>query len=53
MIKASKSTPSLFGKLTSRIFDEYTIYKFEISSNIIENYLPQKLYSFEKKSLKN
>jgi hypothetical protein len=49
----NKSNPSLFGKLTSTIFDEYPIYKCEISSEIINNYLPDKLPPFNSISLKN
>jgi hypothetical protein len=49
----NKSTPSSFGKLTSKIFAEYPIYKYEISSELINNYLPNKLNAFESISLIN
>jgi hypothetical protein len=49
----NKSKPSSFGKLTSKIFAEYPIYKCEISSELINNYLPNKLIPFERISLIN
>jgi hypothetical protein len=53
MITANISKPSLFGKVTSTIFDEYPVYKCRISSEMLNNYLPEKLSSFAAKSLKN
>lgn len=52
-IPMNKSIPSSFGKLTSTIFDEYPLYKCEISSEIINNYLPDKLVAFAEISTKN
>jgi hypothetical protein len=49
----SKSNPSLFGKLTATIFDEYPIYIYKISSELIKNYLPDKLVAFAETSLTN
>lgn len=49
----TKSCPSSFGKITTKLFDEYPVYKYEISSDLIEHYLPKKLTPFASKSLKN
>jgi hypothetical protein len=49
----NKSNPSLFGKLTSTVFDEYPLYKCQISSELINNYLPDKLIPFNSISWKN
>lgn len=49
----NKSNPSFFGKLTATVFDEYPLYKCEISPDIINNYLPDKLSPFGSVSLKN
>lgn len=48
-----KSSPSSFGKLTSKIFDEYPLYICELSSEIVNNYLPDKLGAFDSLSYKN
>lgn len=48
-----KSNPSLFGKITSKVFDEYPIYICDISSDLIDNYLPDKLNAFDSLSVKN
>ncbi len=53
MIRANKSIPFLFGKITSSIFDEYTIYKCKISSELVNNYLLEKLCAFAEESYKN
>ncbi|CAF3644402.1 unnamed protein product [Rotaria sp. Silwood1] len=52
-IKGFKLLPSHIGKLTEKIFDEYSIYIFNIPSNIIDNYLPNKLHAFVSKTWKN
>ncbi|CAF1459439.1 unnamed protein product [Rotaria sordida] len=52
-IKGYKSLPSRFGQFTQSIFDEYSIYTFNISSDIIERYLPNKLDAFVSRTLIN
>ncbi|CAF4333638.1 unnamed protein product, partial [Adineta steineri] len=51
-IVESNSSLSI-GKLSSIIFDNYTLYKCEINNNLINNYLQDKLLPFENVSWKN
>lgn len=41
-----KSVPSSIGRLTAKIYGEQPMYQFDISSTIINNYLPCSLHSF-------
>jgi hypothetical protein len=52
-IEGTKSLPSYFGQLVEDIFDENPLYKFKIPSNIINNYLPNKLPAFTSLKWKN
>ncbi|CAF0918103.1 unnamed protein product [Adineta steineri] len=51
-IVESNSSLSI-GKLSSIIFNDYTLYKCEINNNLINNYLQDKLLPFENVSWKN
>ncbi|UJR07460.1 hypothetical protein I4U23_011749 [Adineta vaga] len=52
-ITGNKSIPSSFGNITASVFDQYPIYEFKLSSDIIDEYLPNKLTAFPTKSWTN
>ncbi|CAF3049986.1 unnamed protein product [Rotaria sp. Silwood2] len=52
-IKGCKSLPSRLGQFTESIFHEHSIYTLNIPSDIIDQYLPNKLQAFVSTTLTN